>query len=196
MAASSSMAERDLVGPALLASALALASALPVLCLAQGKAPPVAERPAPGIDAGFMNSAIELELSEVELGNIAMQRGANENVREFAQRMVKDHDKAKNELTKLAAQKSQSLPTETTDAHRRLRERLAKLSGSDFDRVYMEAMVRDHEEAVALFRREAQQGHASDVKEWADKQVKMLKAHLRDAKNINARLKVGKTPGS
>ena len=61
-------------------------------------------------DQRFMQDVAEGGKAEVALGNLALQRAASDDVKQFAQRMVDDHSKANQELTELASQKSISLP--------------------------------------------------------------------------------------
>jgi|GEM_PF-645553 len=61
-------------------------------------------------DQRFMQDVAEGGKAEVALGNLALQRAASDDVKQFAQRMVDDHSKANQELTELASQKNISLP--------------------------------------------------------------------------------------
>jgi putative membrane protein len=68
--------------------------------------------------------------------------------------MVTDHGKANEELKALAQQKGLTLPPDLEPKPRKLRDRLSKLSGAEFDRAYAEEMVKDHRKDAAEFRRE------------------------------------------
>ena len=61
-------------------------------------------------DQRFIQEAAEGGKAEVALGNLALQRAASDDVKQFAQHMVDDHSKANQELTELASQKNISLP--------------------------------------------------------------------------------------
>jgi putative membrane protein len=67
--------------------------------------------------------------------------------------------------------------------------RLSKLSGAQFDRAYMQDMVKDHEEDVAEFQREANNGSDPDVKAFAGKTLPTLQSHLQSAQDTRAQLK-------
>jgi putative membrane protein len=66
-------------------------------------------------------------------------------------------------------------------------EKLAGLHGADFDRAFARAMVQEHEEAVALFRKEAQGSGESHVKAFARTTLPTLEEHLRMARELSAR---------
>ena len=61
-------------------------------------------------DQRFVQEAAEGGKAEVALGNLALQRAASDDVKQFAQRMVDDHSKANQELMELASQKNISIP--------------------------------------------------------------------------------------
>lgn len=135
----------------------------------------------------FVDHATQTGLTEVELGKLAADRAASPDVKQFGQRMVEDHSKAGDELAKLASSKGITAPTEVTDPkHRALIDRLEKLSGREFDRAYMQAMVSGHDHAVGAFKTYAQRGDDGDIKAWAQQTLPTLEEHERLAKKTAA----------
>ena len=57
-------------------------------------------------------------------------------------------------------------------------EKLNNLSGASFDKAYVEMMVVDHQNAVALFEK-ASKSTDNDVKAYANKYLPVLKKHLK-----------------
>src|SRR5262249_3067877 len=91
-----------------------------------------------------------------------------------------------NELAKLAQDEGVELPADIDGKHKRLHDRLAKLSGADFDREYMREMVRDHDADVKAFEREADRAKNPDVKAGAGKTLSVLKEHQQQAHQLQA----------
>ena len=143
---------------------------------------------APNPDAEFMREAFQGGLAEVEMGRLAADQAASLEVKQFGQRMVTDHGAANGELAQLASRKGVVLPTEPGPKHVATRERLAALRGTEFDRQYMAEMIRDHQEDVAAFQREADTGHDPDVRAWAAKMVPVLREHLRLAESVHGQV--------
>jgi putative membrane protein len=77
-----------------------------------------------------------------------------------------------------------TLPKTLSQKDKTVRDRLGKLSGSAFDQRYMSDMVTDHVQDIADFTREANQGHDSDVKDFASKTLPTLKMHLTMARDV------------
>ena len=64
---------------------------------------------------------------------------------------------------------------------------LRGLTGNAFDRRYMQMMVRDHEQAVALFTSAAQSDDVQ-VRAYATQTLPVLQAHLTRARNISSKV--------
>jgi putative membrane protein len=136
-------------------------------------------------DHSFVMDAAMGGMAEVELGQLATEKAQSEQVKQFAQRMVTDHGKANDELKSLAQSKNISLPTDSGAKHKATKDRLAKLSGSAFDRAYMQEMVADHRKDVSEFQREAKGGKDPDVKAWAAKTLPTLQEHMQMAQSAS-----------
>jgi putative membrane protein len=117
-------------------------------------------------------------MMEVQLGKIAADKASSDKVKDFGKRMQDDHGKANEELKGIASKKGVTLPKELASKHKRAVDRLSKLSGAEFDREYMKAMVDDHKEDLQKFKRQADKGKDPDVKQFASKNVPVLEQHL------------------
>jgi putative membrane protein len=145
-------------------------------------------------DHEFAMKAAMDGMTEVELGQIALKNAASEDVKTFAQRMIDDHSKAGDELKTLATSKGLTFPTALDAQHKKTVDDLAKLTGADFDRKYMESMVKDHDKAVALFEKEASSGKDAEAKAWAEKTLPTLREHQQQARDIAGKVGAKTTP--
>ncbi|MDQ3199828.1 MAG: DUF4142 domain-containing protein [Verrucomicrobiota bacterium] len=145
---------------------------------------------ATGGDLAFMNDAAPGGAAEVAFGQMAMTKGAKSEVREFGQKMVADHSKAGKELEALADAKGVSLSSQLMPAHRELKAKLAELSGADFDRAYVLAMVTAHKKDVAAFQAVAKNATDADVKTFAANTLPTLEMHLQMIQALAAKMGV------
>ena len=145
-------------------------------------------------DRELIKKAAEGGLAEVELGNIATQRASRPVVKEFGAKMVKDHGAANTELATLARAKGVDMPTALDPAHQAGRDRLMALQGADFDRAYMQEMVKDHTQDVAEFEKASQTAADQDVRSWAAAKLPMLREHLALARDVNSQVVLGPSP--
>jgi putative membrane protein len=135
-------------------------------------------------DKDFIMKAAEDGMLEVELGQLALKQASSEDVKAFARRMVDDHTKANQELTTLAGTKAVTPPSSLDAKHKQMMDKLSKLSGAEFDREYMKAMVKDHQKAVELFERQSKSGRDTELKAWADKTLPTLREHHQMARDV------------
>ncbi|MEH1855081.1 MAG: DUF4142 domain-containing protein [Nostoc sp.] len=135
-------------------------------------------------DRKFVTDAAQDGLAEVQLGQLALQRGTSDAVKQFGQRMVQDHTQVNNQLKQLATQKSVTLPTTIGRTNQQALRRLSALSGAKFDRLYINEMLQGHEKDVSAFQKEAQKGQDPDVKAFAAQALPTLQEHLQQVRAI------------
>ena len=138
-------------------------------------------------DRTFMMKAAAGGREEVELGRLAQKHAGNDAVRRFGQRMVVDHAKANQELRELATSKGVELPEKAVQ-HDGTGDRLAALRGQEFDRQYVNDMVRDHKKDVAEFRHMQSTVSDPDLRAWIDRTLPTLEDHLKTIEGIQAQM--------
>lgn len=141
------------------------------------------------MDNGFMTKAAQGGLAEVELGRLATTHASNAQVKQFGQRMVDDHSKVNNELRQIAAKDGVTLPTTINSKDQAEMDKLSSLNGSDFDKAYMEDMVKDHRADIAEFKKEADSGADPSLKAFAAKTLPTLQEHLTLAQSTEREVK-------
>jgi putative membrane protein len=147
-----------------------------------------AQQATPMSDQEFVREVAAGNMAEVELGQLASQRASRDAVKQFGQRMVTDHGRASQELSDLARQKGWNVPQSLDAKHQALRDRLASLSGPEFDRAYMDEMVRDHNKDVATFEAYAPRASDAELKAWIEKTLPTLREHRAMAQQIHGQV--------
>lgn len=135
-------------------------------------------------DEHFIHEAAAGGMMEVELGHLAAERAASAEVKAFGQRMVADHGKANQQLMKIATSKGMTFPRELPADMQRQRDLLARMSGAEFDRMYMQHMVKDHKKDVAEFEKQAEKGTDLAVRTFAQQALPTLREHLTLAESL------------
>ncbi|EEF59374.1 DUF4142 domain-containing protein [Pedosphaera parvula] len=137
-------------------------------------------------DFKFVTDAAKGGMTEVELGQLAQQKASNQAVKDFGQKMVDDHKKANDELMQLVSQKGATLPTDVTSTgEKRVEDHLRNLSGADFDKAYMDHMVKDHKKDVKEFERMSKDAKDPELRAWAAKTLPTLEQHLQMAESLD-----------
>jgi putative membrane protein len=138
-------------------------------------------------DKTFVKEAAIGGMAEVQLSKVA-QKSENADVKSFADRMVRDHTAANEQLTAVAAGLGVELPKALDSEHDKMREKLQTLHGKAFDEQYMHAMVEDHNKAVKLFQQEGRAGHNAELKQFAQKTLPTLEEHQKMALQLSQKL--------
>jgi putative membrane protein len=141
-------------------------------------------------DTYFVDHAYTGGQNEVLLGKLALQRARNEDVRRFAQTMVEDHTKANQDLILIVSEHRIAIPDKPLPEQEKGLRHLHDAGIKDFDKEYMDHMVKDHEKAVKLFERGSKELKNDKLKGFAAKSLPKLREHLKMAKDVQA--KVGK----
>jgi putative membrane protein len=140
-------------------------------------------------DAKFATDAANAGLAEVAVGKVAEQKAVNQQVKAFAEMMVKDHGKANEALIAIAKAKNITLPTEPDADHQKELSDLSAKSATDFDKAYVDAMVDGHKKAVALFEDGSKNCKDTELKAFATNTLPTIKGHLAEIETIKKGLK-------
>lgn len=135
----------------------------------------------------FMKKAAHGGTMEVEFGKLAQEKAQNPRVKMFGEMMVRDHTTANQALLDLGTRKAVQINAALSTEHQQKLEDLKKLSGAQFDRQYMDMMVKDHVKDIEQFE-QAADNRDPDVNQFATKTLTVLRMHLDSAKAIHASL--------
>jgi len=133
-------------------------------------------------DSKFMTEIASAGMMEIQAGQIALQRGISQQVKDFGQEMITDHTKAGDELKALAGQKNVVLPTAISSDDQKDIDKLNKADAKDFDKTYINMMVDGHKVVIDKFQGVINHPEDADVKTWAQNTLPTLQHHLEMAK--------------
>jgi putative membrane protein len=139
-----------------------------------------------GNDASFVEEAIEDNLAEVQLGQLAAQRTQSDAVRMFGETLWQDHADALQRARKIAEAMNVDAPAQPSADARRKYAALTKLAGRDFDAAFARQVVSDHEAAIAKYRAQTDSEEEAVASYVADA-LPMLQDHLTKARALRDR---------
>jgi len=159
----------------MLTAAFALAA---TSALAQGKPDKNSQK--------FIKTAIQHNYAEIDVGKLAQEKGTNPAVKQFGAMLVKDHGDANGKAQSVAKQINVDPPTSADLGHQASYLKLKILQGDTFDKSFIKGMVKDHENDVKEFRKQA--GKNDPAGAHAKEVLPHLQDHLSEAKRIQAQL--------
>ena len=131
-------------------------------------------------------------LAEVAVADLARQQASQDAVKQYAEHLRSDHEQATEKLKSIAAQKGIDLPTDADAKHKRERDKLAKKQGGDFDKAFIDSMIKDHKSVIKEFEKEAKDGKDPELKAFADTMLPGLRKHLQEAQQLQGTAKAAK----
>lgn len=139
----------------------------------------------------FVQKATVSNKFEIASSELALERTKSSAVRQFAQHMIEDHEKAAEEL-KTAVENSElgvGMPDTLDDKHAEMMQELGEAEGTEFDRQYVEMQVAAHQEAVQLFEDYVDADDASAaVQQFAKQTLPVLQEHDRQIVDLSERM--------
>jgi putative membrane protein len=129
-------------------------------------------------DSKFLQNAIQSNIAEVKMSELALQRSNDDEVRDFAHRLQTDHSVSMQQTTALAKDLGTNIPSTPTAEAQEHYASLAKLSGQEFDGAFVNHMVAAHRESIAKFDQEARANPNQAIADFAAKTLPTLKQHL------------------
>ena len=136
----------------------------------------------------FIKKAASSGMMEVTLGELASGKAASQQVREFGQMMVQDHSQANNKLKEIAGAMNVAIPQNMQEEHRQKIDDLQNTKAEEFDRKYMEEMIKAHEQDISDFEQIQDQVENEQLRSWALETLPTLRDHLQQAEQISQRL--------
>ena len=136
------------------------------------------------MDKAFVSKALQGGMAEVQLGQLTLQKSSNDQVKQFAQRMIDDHTKLGEQMKPVAKQLDVSEPKSISKKDKSTIAKLEALSGPAYDQAYIKDMVKDHKQDLSEFQTEASSGQDQTVKDAASQGSKVIAQHLQMIQQI------------
>lgn len=161
---------------------LFLATALVAVATAPGFAQTQQQSQLSDTDRTFIENAASSNLFEIRSSQMMLENMGDDQdmpaVRQFAQKMIDDHQATNTQLQQIAGSHGMDMPQEPSSMHRTMLEELQGFSGAQLAPHYLQYQTVAHQDAVNLFQRHTQQGDDAELKQFAQRTLPTLQEHL------------------
>lgn len=106
-------------------------------------------------DQLFLKDTLKEDQVQVQMSQLAQQKSASDDVKEFSQNMVKIHTELDNQLKPLVKQFAISPTQKPSKKEKQELAKLETLSGPDFDAAYLQAMAVAQQHTLKEFKQES-----------------------------------------
>jgi putative membrane protein len=138
----------------------------------------------------FIKEAIEGNLAEVQMGQLAQKNGSSEGVRSYGQMLEQDHGDANKKAAAAASSVSVTPPAEPSKKQKADYDRMAKMTGTRFDSEFAKHMVADHKKDISEYEKAAKKNDA--VGSYANETLPTLRKHLERAQSLTGSATTGR----
>jgi putative membrane protein len=130
-------------------------------------------------DRTFTTQALAGNMLEVEIGRMAQQHAASEQLKTLGRRLADDHGKANQQLIVIAQKNGIAPPTKMPAKEQATLDKIAGLNGQAFDNTVLGMLADDHKTDIKVYEKEIAQGQNAEIKSYAMQTLPTLQQHLQ-----------------
>lgn len=138
----------------------------------------------------FLTKSAQVSQAEIKMGQLAQQRGTSPQVKDLGAKLVSDHENLYNQTKQVASSQNITVPSQPSQAQMQEYNRLASLSGTQFDRAFLQAQERDHMKAVRMYQKGAQSSNPQ-IAQLSQNAIPIMQQHEQMSKQALASLPGG-----
>ena len=101
----------------------------------------------------FLKKAIEGNFAEVSMGDLAQKNGQSDAVKSFGNMLSTDHAAANQEAMDAAKGMGMNPPSGPNAKQKADYDKMSKMSGAGFDKMFATHMVADHQKDIAEYKK-------------------------------------------
>jgi predicted outer membrane protein len=136
------------------------------------------------LSEAFLKKAIEGNFAEVSMGDLAQKNGQSDGVKSYGKMLSTDHAAANQKALDAAKDLGMNPPTEPNAKQKADYDKMSKMSGVGFDKMFATHMVADHQKDIAEYKKASKIKDAAG--EYASGQIDTLQKHLDTAKSLKS----------
>ena len=129
-------------------------------------------------DTKFLEEANQGSVDEIDLAQLALKKSNNEDVKNFAQKMIQDHNMLIENMKPFGNEAGIKVPEHPSAATEAEKVKLDLLSGEAFDKAYIRAMVQDHHKDLEAFRSEVKSTGYPAFRSAVEQGEQVVREHL------------------
>jgi putative membrane protein len=135
-------------------------------------------------DTEFLKQANQGSVDEIDLAQIALKKSNDPDVKNFAQRIIDDHNKLLNNMKPFDMEAGLTVPEHDDVATDAEKAKLEVLTGKSFDKAYIKEMVEDHHKVVEAFLSEEKKTGYPAFRTAVKEGEQVVREHLEIADKI------------
>lgn len=127
-------------------------------------------------------------LLEVELGQLAAEKAAHPQVKQFAQMVTQEHRQIQEQLQSLGRELNTPVPSQLNANQQQTLQKLQQLSGDEFDREYVAFLVEEHRKDIEWYQELETKVQEDKVQQFVNSTLAVLQQHQQQIQELKAQL--------
>jgi len=127
----------------------------------------------------FIQEASSGNNFEIQLSQFVEQKTQDQQVKQLAQQLIKDHQQAEQQLKQVAQSMGAPLKDELMPAQRAQLEEMQQKQGDELDRAYLFCNVGDHHKDILMYSWAERNAQNPQLKQYIEQTVPHLREHLQ-----------------
>jgi putative membrane protein len=137
--------------------------------------------------ATCIQEAAKMNAGTIRFAQLAQQKAENPQLKQFAQSLERDHQKAQTELQTIAKKHNVEIATGTEGLDAKCQQELTRLeglSGAEFDKEFAKGAVEGHAMAAAQLQQASTQAKDPDIAQYTRNMLARIKQHQQQGRDI------------
>ena len=136
----------------------------------------------------FIKKAYSRNGDEIQLAELAKKKSSDNRIKDFADMLIRDHQKANEDLKKIAMNMNVKTSEGLSVEGKIRKEELDMKKADQFNRAYINSIIKEHEKDETLYQQATTELTNASLKEYASGTMKTIKKHLERAREISTSL--------
>ncbi len=132
----------------------------------------------------FAKKALQGGLMEVKAGQLAAQKAESSSVKQYGDKLARDHQKACDQLKPIAQKKGITVSDQLEQKHQAHLDHLSRLSGEQFDKEFLKQAAMHHKKDIKMFEQQSKEGEDPSIRSFASETLPVLREHLKIAEQL------------
>ena len=139
-------------------------------------------------DQRFMAEVAQDGMAKIAIAKLALQNAKSDDVKKYAEQVLADYGNANATLYDIATQQFIQLPNVLDAKQLDSFDALSKLEGTDFDKAYMQMVLKSQDKDLSRLKQEAAKGNNQTLINWAREMLPTVEDNAKTAKKVHATL--------
>jgi putative membrane protein len=135
-------------------------------------------------DRQFVSNAFQRTLFDSKTSQIVRTRGSRENIKAFAQMLIRDGSTLSDELLAHAQKRALTIPVELNSAYQQEVTTLLNTPNETFDQTYISMIIDSRKKTIQLYEQQIRKGNDNGLREWAAGKISKLQQELTTAEGL------------